>query len=370
MGIEPCCKGSLRICCYDVGEKRDYHNGVLTEKARESLTPRRPIWSPERQRNLCVGRAYDIRSRGGYHRKSGLGGCREMVQVGRCGGGRKNAVECANILGCGCIQETGRDFWQSQAQRTHSAGRIITDKGGGIYCKAEADLSKQRKVSSASVCSGESADGELEGGFGFGGSRGHRRRIRQTRVVLEGASGGKIDQRSAKGGKSNQGGAAGSGNWRGLRGAGTQLEWGGVAGRGKVVGGEMREFGDIEGGRLFFLSTALLCNCGSVSSGIPDAGLAGHSAAKSEPKQFATLLLKSPSGSHTQCVHRSSLHYLSLLLPPLHQAQTIHPNTTIGTPLSCKKRRLSNKGPTGTCFRSPIDGLSFTTNCHVSNQKN
>ncbi|KNZ44358.1 hypothetical protein VP01_923g4 [Puccinia sorghi] len=45
----------------------------------------------------------------------------------------------------------------------------------------------------------ESAGGELEGGFGFGGSSGNWRRIGRTRVVLEGTAGGKTGRQSAKG---------------------------------------------------------------------------------------------------------------------------------------------------------------------------
>ncbi|KNZ64250.1 hypothetical protein VP01_10509g1 [Puccinia sorghi] len=48
------------------------------------------------------------------------------------------------------------------------------------------------------VGGGESAGGELVGGFGFRGLSGNWRRIGQTRVVLKGAAGGKLGRRSAR----------------------------------------------------------------------------------------------------------------------------------------------------------------------------
>ncbi|KNZ56270.1 uncharacterized protein VP01_2447g1 [Puccinia sorghi] len=50
-----------------------------------------------------------------------------------------------------------------------------------------------------SVGRGESAGWELKGGFDFGGLSGHQRRIGRTKVVFEGAAGGKMDRRSAVG---------------------------------------------------------------------------------------------------------------------------------------------------------------------------
>ncbi|KNZ63021.1 hypothetical protein VP01_1197g1 [Puccinia sorghi] len=115
---------------------------------------------------------------------------------------------------------------------------------GEAVAAAEADQSKQRKVSSgqnkqASIGGGESAGGELEGGFGFGCLSGHWRRIRQTRVVLQGAAGGQDGPAECQGGPEgqlNQGSATGSGNWRGFRGGGTQWEQEGVAGEGPSCG--------------------------------------------------------------------------------------------------------------------------------------
>ncbi|KNZ48468.1 hypothetical protein VP01_564g2 [Puccinia sorghi] len=88
--------------------------------------------------------------------------------------------------------------------------------------------------------------------FGFGGSSGHQRRIRGTRVVLEGASGGKMGRRSAEGVRRlHSGGPEERGGCRGgqigvvLQGVeiiGDSGERGGAVGRGRVLGGEMWEF--------------------------------------------------------------------------------------------------------------------------------
>ncbi|KNZ60640.1 putative signal peptide protein [Puccinia sorghi] len=83
--------------------------------------------------------------------------------------------------------------------------------------------------------------------FAFrGGLSRHHRRIRRTRVVLEGAAGGEC--RGGPEGRLNQGSAAGSGNQWGFGGVGTPWERGGVAGSGRVVGGEMQEFWVWKGG--------------------------------------------------------------------------------------------------------------------------
>ncbi|KNZ43903.1 hypothetical protein VP01_972g4 [Puccinia sorghi] len=93
-------------------------------------------------------------------------------------------------------------------------------------------------------------------GFGFGGLSGYWRRIGQTRVVSEGAAGSKMGRQSAKGSRGctvgglrnkADAGTVKSGRyyreWKsvGIQGCGNSMG-AGTGGRGRVVGGELREF--------------------------------------------------------------------------------------------------------------------------------
>ncbi|KNZ45601.1 uncharacterized protein VP01_79g6 [Puccinia sorghi] len=79
--------------------------------------------------------------------------------------------------------------------------KVVSDIGGEFINHCSVNLPVLEEIWNKKTCVGnlESAGGELEGGFCFGGSSGHQRRVGRTRVVLEDAEGGKTGRQSAEG---------------------------------------------------------------------------------------------------------------------------------------------------------------------------